>query len=314
MFPFHTLQDLDHGAPIVGGKRARLAVIGNPVTHSRSPQMQQAALDAAHIEASYIRLLVHDGEFPRAVQRLVELGFLGANVTVPFKKQAFTLASRKDALAELSGAVNTLLFREGEIIGANTDGPGFCQALQTSFGVRPRNRRVTLLGAGGGAGTALACACALDGCAHIALVNRTRERLPALASTLIRAGLSADRITCVAAKDEDAVIHAVGESEILVQATSLGLGENDPPPLPLQALHMNLCVYELVTHDTPLLREARRRNLPASGGEAMLLYQGAEAFRLWFPDSPPDVAAMKRALEHSDERVLPSPSVRNRPA
>lgn len=297
MFPFYTLQDLDKGAPAPGGKPARLAVIGNPIGHSRSPGMQQAALDAAGIDASYIRLLVDAGDFPRAVTRLRELGFIGANVTVPFKKEACALATCKDALAELSGSVNTLLFGQGGIVGANTDGPGFCLALEETWGMRPRGKRIALLGAGGGAGSALACACALDGCAHIALINRTVTRLPALAETLQRAGLASESISCMAADDRQSVIRAVREADVLVQATSLGLAADDGLPLPPEALHSGLFVYELVTHDTPLLREARRHGLPAGNGLSMLLYQGAEAFRLWFPGTPPDVSAMYGALQ-----------------
>lgn len=296
MFPFYTLEDLERGAPCVGGLTAKLAVIGSPIDHSLSPQLQQAALDAAGIPVAYIRLLAKEGEFARTVERLRELGFAGANVTVPFKKEAFALADHKDALAELSGAVNTLIFEPSGIRGANTDGPGFCLALE-GFGMRPRARSIAILGACGGAGTALACACALDGCAHLTLINRTSDRLPALAATVRKAGLPAESICCVAARDSREVIRAVQGAEILVQATSLGLAAGDAPPLPFEALHSGLFVYDIVTHDTPLLAEARRRGLPSASGLSMLLYQGAEAFRLWFPEARVDVDAMKRALD-----------------
>lgn len=299
MFPFHTLDELQNSPPIINGRRARLAVIGNPIGHSRSPQMQQAALESAGIDAAYIRLLVERGELPHAVARLRELGFIGANVTVPFKKEAAALADRKDALATLSDSANTLHFTPRGIEAFNTDGPGFCRALEESFGTRPRGQRIVLLGAGGGAGAALAGTCALDGCAHIALVNRTVDRLPPLAETLIRAGLPADRIVCMSSSDEEQVAQAVRHSDILVQATSLGLHADDPLPIPIESLHADLKVYDLVTHDTLLQREARRRGLAVADGSLMLLYQGAEAFERWFPERRADVAAMRRALEIS---------------
>lgn len=299
MFPFLTLDELHNSTPIINGRRARLAVIGNPIGHSRSPQMQQAALDAAGIGAAYIRLLVEQGELQRAVARLRELGFIGVNVTVPFKKDAAALADRRDALATLSASANTLHFTPEGIEAFNTDGPGFCRALEESFGTRPRDRRIVLLGAGGGAGAALATTCALDGCAHIVLVNRTVDRLPPLAETLIRAGLPADRIVCMSSGDEGQVVHAVRSADILVQATSLGLHAGDPLPISIESLHANLKVYDLVTHETPLQREARRRGLAVADGSLMLLYQGAEAFERWFPERRADVAAMRRALEIS---------------
>lgn len=299
MFPFYTLDDLHSDAPVFNGRRARLAVIGNPIGHSRSPQMQQAALDAAGIGAAYIRLLVEKGGLPRTISRLRELGFLGANVTVPFKKEAAALANQRDALATLSASANTLRFTPEGIEAFNTDGPGFCRALEESFGTRPCGQRIVLLGAGGGAGAALAGTCALDGCARIVLVNRTVDRLPPLAETLIQAGLPADRIACLASGDEWQVIRAVRDADILVQATSLGLHAGDPLPLPAEALHEGLKVYDLVTHETPLQREARRHGIAVADGSLMLLYQGAEAFDRWFPGQHADVATMKRALEAS---------------
>ncbi len=299
MYPFYTLDDLRAGAPALRGERARLAVVGNPIGHSRSPQMQQAALDAAGIDASYIRLFVEQGRFPRAVDRLRELGFIGANVTVPFKKEAAALADTRDDLTLLSASANTLRFTPEGVQAFNTDGPGFCRALEESLGCRPRGRRILLLGAGGGAGAALACACALDGCAHIALVNRTVDRLPPLAETLMRAGLPGERIACVAAGDERQTLQAALKADLLIQATSLGLRESDPLPLPVEALHDGLKVYDLVTHETPLQSEARRRGLAVADGTPMLLYQGAEAFERWFPGAKADVPAMRAALEAS---------------
>ncbi len=279
--------------------RARLAVIGNPIAHSKSPQLQQAALDAAGIPVSYIRVLAGEDEFETVVHRLRGLGFFGTNVTVPFKKRAWAMAMRLDPLAELSGSVNTFIFRGDEIEGANTDGPGFSTALRQEMNLTLHSRRIVLLGAGGGAGTSLACQCALERCAGLVLVNRTLEKLDGLCAQLARHRPGA--VSRLSSEDAAGVIRAAKKAELLIQATSLGLREDDPLPLPQEALHPGLAVYDLVTHDTPLQRLARKRGLRVAGGEGMLLHQGIGAFRLWFPNREPDADAMAKALAAASE-------------
>lgn len=129
MKPYYTLADLlDEGHPFNAGETvpARLAVIGFPIAHSKSPAMQQAALDAAGIRARYIRIQAAPEEFGEVVRLLRERGFTGANVTVPHKQAACSLCNDTDALSRATGSVNTLVFqKDGSVSGFNTDGPGF---------------------------------------------------------------------------------------------------------------------------------------------------------------------------------------------
>ncbi len=296
MYHYYTYGDLLKEYFRLHEPKARLAVIGNPISHSKSPQMQEAALRSAGIDASYIRILAEEDEFELVVSRLQALNFIGANVTIPFKKRARAIATSVDQAANMSGSVNTLVFRNGRIAGFNTDGTGFSVALGEETGIpHPlRGRRIVLLGAGGGAGSALACQCALEGCESLLLVNRTVEKITSLSEKINRQYPNVSR--CLSMANVADLAQAVQDADLLIQATSLGLRETDPLPLPQEALHGNLTVCDIITHNTPLLRLSRERGLRAIGGDSMLMYQGACAFRLWFPDLEPDLPAMHSAL------------------
>ncbi|MBR2144525.1 MAG: shikimate dehydrogenase [Akkermansia sp.] len=289
MLPFYTIDGLD-GLPC----NTRLGVIGNPIAHSKSPQMQQPALDAAGIGVRYARLLAatESGAFEALLDALARRGFIGVNVTVPFKKRAHDAAVALDPLAQLSGAVNTLVRREDGWHGYNTDGPGFSRAVAEHFGRPLRELRVLILGACGGAGSALACQCALEQCPALTLVNRPRPELAQLVEKL-----KPHTAAPVAALhfDSPELPAAVTQADLIVNATSLGLHEGDPMPLPPELLQPGQCVYDIVTHDTALRRASTARGCTATTGQGMLLWQGAIAFQHWFGQMP-DVDAMRKGL------------------
>ncbi len=289
MLPFYTIDGLD-GLPC----NTRLGVIGNPVAHSKSPQMQQPALDAAGIGTRYVRLQAgtEEGAFETLLDALARRGFIGVNVTVPFKKRAHDAAVALDPLAQLSGAVNTLVRREDGWHGCNTDGPGFSRAIEESCGRPLRSLRVIILGACGGAGSALACQCALEQCPALTLVNRPRPELSRLAAKL---ALHTNAPVQTLHFDSPELPAAVAAADLIVNATSLGLCEGDPVPLPPELLRPGQLVYDIVTHDTALSRAATTRGCTATTGQGMLLWQGAIAFEHWFGISP-DVAAMRAGL------------------
>lgn len=299
MKEFYTAEDIAalKDPWVLNGKPVRLGVIGNPIAHSKSPQMQQAALDAVGVNAAYVRLLAdtEEGAFESLLDLLYHKGFIGVNVTVPFKKRAFLAAQHRDALAELSGAVNTLVWREDGLHGYNTDGPGFERAIaELTGGKSLADLSIVILGACGGAGSALACQCALSGCKPI-LVNRQRPELPAikarLESLVEKGGLNIPAYTF----DDKALQKEVEHADLIVNATSLGLREGDPLPLPAAWLHPHHFVYDIVTHDTPFRRAAAARGCTTDKGLSMLLWQGAIAFEHWFATLPP-IAPMREAL------------------
>lgn len=299
----YTLDDLAAEAPVIGGKPARLAVIGNPISHSKSPQMQQAALDYARIEASYIRVLAEHGNFPSVVARLQELGFIGCNVTVPYKTEAYALSTPGDPLAMTTQAVNTLAFNtDGTITGFNTDGMGFARAIRECFSVDLRDLKIVLLGACGGAGTALAHTCALQHCERLTLVNRPRPELARLRDALAlsfvdeeRLAGSAERLTAFGC-DNPALRDYISEADLIVNATALGLKPTDPSPISSSLISAHHLVYDLQTHDDAFQMQARDLGARVENGLSMLLHQGALAFERWFGKTP-SIAAMRRALD-----------------
>ena len=289
MLPFYTIDQLNE-LP----EDARLGVIGNPIAHSKSPQMQQPALDAAGIAARYVRLMAdtEPGAFEALLAELAERGFIGVNVTVPFKRKAYEAAVSRDALAELSGAVNTLVLKADGWHGYNTDGPGFSRAIEETCGRPLRGMKVLIMGACGGAGSALACQCALEGCPGITLVNRPRPELKELAASLAQHTTSP---VSTLHFDSPGLATAVAEADLIVNATSLGLHEGDPMPISPDFLRPGQLVYDIVTHETALHRTALERGCTTATGQGMLLWQGAIAFAHWFGCTP-DVAAMRQGL------------------
>lgn len=293
MLPFYTADQLGE---LPAG--ARLGVIGNPIAHSKSPQMQQPALDAAGIPARYVRLLADTGEgaFESLLQTLAQRGFIGVNVTVPFKKRAHDAALSLDPLAQLSSAVNTLVLRPDGWHGHNTDGPGFSRAIEETCKRPLRELRVLLLGACGGAGSALACQCALEQCPSLTLVNRPRPELGQLAAKLNQH--TAAPVTTLHF-DSPELPAAAAQADLIVNATSLGLHEGDPMPLAPALLRPGQLVYDIVTHETALHRAATSCGCRAATGQGMLLWQGAIAFQHWFGQMP-DVETMRQGLRHAE--------------
>ncbi len=298
MLPVYTLSDLTPANLAEEPRPVLLGVIGNPIAHSRSPQMQQAALDAMGVPFSYIRVQAgtEKGAFERTARHMAELGFIGANVTVPFKKRAFAMAAESDALSRLCGASNTLKFTGEVWMAFNTDGPGFAKAIEELCGCPLSYQKTLILGACGGAGSALAAQCVLSGCPQLTLVNRPKPELSRLADSLkphMPGGCHS--ISTVSMADTAALARAVAEADLIVNATSLGLAEGDPLPIDPAWLRPGQAVYDIVPHDTALRRAAAERGCLASDGLGMLLWQGAYAFMLWFGAMPP-IETMRKAL------------------
>ena len=170
----YTLADLEKWREV--DPPIRLGVFGDPVAHSLSPQMQNAALRACKIDMQYARFHIRPNELRSALLLLRDLDFVGTNLTVPHKIAAFAQIDEADDHARRVGAVNTFGCRNKKLIGSNTDGQGFLRALRSEFSVDVRDLRVMILGAGGGTGCAIAWQCALENCERLVLINRTLEK------------------------------------------------------------------------------------------------------------------------------------------
>lgn len=257
-----------------------VALLGQPVGHSVSPAMQEAAFAAVGLPWRYLAFDVNAASFPEAVNGLRALGFVGANVTVPHKAAAAALADTADERVRRAGACNTLRFTAGRVEGINTDVPGFIEAIDAAFGTSTlRDATVLVVGAGGAARGVL-LACAEQGARRVRLLNRSLDKARALAD------LFAPAPWLTVAPLEDRVFAAsLADVDVVVQTTAVGMApaaEATPAPWP-DTLPAGLRVYDLIYTPRPtrFLREAAERGARGSDGLGMLVAQGALAFEYW---------------------------------
>ncbi len=278
---------------------ARLAVIGDPIGHSRSPQMHNPALAACGIDAQYIRVQVPVGHVAEAFRQFAKCGFLGVNITIPHKFEALDAVDEIDPLASQLGAVNTLAIRDGRLHGYNSDGPGFLRSVREAFDVEVRDLRVLILGAGGGAGRAVAVQCALENCKRVVLANRTASKAEALADELSKLSPST-RVSVISWTDEALAAEMEGV-DLIVNATSLGMKDGDARLVPASALLERHLVFDMVYRadgETSLLADAKAAGSRVADGLTLLLHQGAISFEHWFAQPAP-LEAMREGLRNA---------------
>lgn len=272
----------------------RLAgVIGDPVAHSRSPAMHNAAFAQLGIAARYERWHTPAAELPARVASLRAPEMLGANVTLPHKIAVIALLDRLDPLAERIGAVNTIV-REasGALAGYNTDAPAVVGTLRAA-GLDPAGTRAVILGASGAA-RAAAFALAESGAAQIVVVNRTLARAEELAADVLAASERDDLRLHALAPDDAELAAALADAGLLINATSLGW-HGDETPLPAEQIPPGALVFDMVYRETQLLRDAATRGARTLDGADMLVRQAALAFEHWTGHAP--VAIMRAAFD-----------------
>lgn len=264
----------------------RYVVIGNPVEHSKSPQIH--ALFAAQTGAAleYSRLLAPLDGFAEAVRALAAGGAKGANVTLPFKVEAYNLATALTERADAAGAVNTLKFHGDVILGDNTDGAGLCTDIVRNCGIPLRGKRILLLGAGGAARGALQPLLHLSP-ALVVLANRSIDKAHALAAQFADSGKLA--VSDFASLE--------GHFDVIINATSASLA-GDLPPLPPHLFGAATLAYDMMYSPQPtvFMQFARQHGSSACDGLGMLIEQAAEAFYVWRgvrPETAPVFAALR---------------------
>jgi shikimate dehydrogenase len=273
---------------------ARLAIFGDPVAHSKSPPMQNAALLSNGHNCQYVRIHVPPDELGTAMGNLVTAGFLGANLTIPHKQNALDFIDEISPEARLMGAINTVSVRDEKLHGFNTDGPGFAAAVREEFDIGLGTLRVLILGGGGGAGRAITVQCALAGCPTIFVANRTVEKAQLLSEEIEESlGKSMTPISLA----HEALQNALSCVDLVVNATPLGMKQNDPSPLPDGLLTKGHLVYDTVYSGgtSALIGQAIKAGAKGSNGLSMLLHQGALAYEIWFNETAP-LETMREAL------------------
>ncbi len=270
--------------PITGHTRLT-ALLGSPVAHSISPLMHNEAFQLLDLDYTYLCFEVNEETLPAAVDGLKACGIRGFNLTMPNKNKIVELLDELSPAARLIGAVNTVVNDDGHLTGYNTDGVGYMQAVKDAdYDIT--GKTITIMGAGGAA-TAICAQAALDGVEKIHIFaretsrfwDRTQKLAENINSTLpCKAFLHEN-------KDTAALAQAISESALLLNATSVGMAPNTEGTIieDTSLYHPDLIVSDVIYNprETRFLKEAREAGCRTFNGMYMLLYQGAEAFRLW---------------------------------
>ena len=273
--------------------RAELtACFGDPVDENPTGVIEEAGYEALGLNFRYMTIRVEKEQLPEAVNGARAMGFRGFNLTIPHKVAVIPLLDELTEAARLIGAVNTVVSKDGKLIGENTDGKGFLTSLREN-GIDPAGKTVTLLGAGGAA-RAVSIALALAGARHINIINRSGER-----GTELAASVSEKTKATAAYIPWIRQIRIPAETDILVQCTNIGLFPDvtGKPDVDYDSLRPGMVAADVVFNrpETPFLQEAARRGLKTITGLGMLVNQAALNFSLWTGADAP-VRVMTEAL------------------
>jgi len=285
---------------IISGRTRLCGVIGDPIEHTMSPAMHNAAFAQMGLDYVYVTFKVKKEGLGQAIDGMRGLNIKGLSVTIPHKVAVIPLLDKLDPLAERIGAVNTITNDDGVLTGSNTDAGGSLQALLTR-GIEPKGKKIVILGAGG-ASRAISFILAERG-AHLAILNRQLERAEALAGRLSSFFTQEVKTLELVAENLNEVLP---EADILVNTTSVGMSPNiNKTPVPAKLLRHGLVVFDIVYNpiETRLLREAEEAGAEIISGVDMFVWQGALAFEKWTGQKAP-LDLMKRevlkALGHED--------------
>ncbi|MDD5428935.1 MAG: shikimate dehydrogenase [Candidatus Omnitrophica bacterium] len=278
--------------------KLKYGLIGHPVKHSLSPAMQNAAFGALGINAEYVLYDIEPENLETFLKNAASSRIAGLNVTIPHKIKAKEYLERRGSLDENArrlGAVNTIKISEdGTLCGYNTDGPGFYRSLIEDLKFEPEGKNVFVLGAGGAARAVVMYLG--NGPKNIFISDVDMAKTTDLKAHY-KKYFDGNRLAIV---DENDFKEKLKASDLLINATPVGMKGSDPSPVDASLLHYGLYVYDLVYNrpSTELVKTATSLKLHASTGAGMLLYQGAIAFEIWTGARAP-VAIMKKALREA---------------
>ncbi|MBN2239359.1 MAG: shikimate dehydrogenase [Dehalococcoidales bacterium] len=281
----------------ISGSTKICGIIGDPVEHTMSPSMHNAAFNELGLDYVYVAFRVKPDDLSKAVNGMRALGIVGLNVTIPHKINIIPLLDRLDPLAEKIGAVNTVVNESGVLAGYNTDATGFLRAI-TERGISPVGMNVAVLGAGG-ASRAISLVLA-ENKADITILNRTSgmDRAVILAASV--SGTAGTRVEALEL-NENNLEEVLKKADIVVNTTSVGMTpDTGKSPVPPGLLRSGLVVYDIVYNPvrTRLLRDAEAAGAVIIGGIDMLVWQGAMAFEKWTGKEPPLDLMKKEAMKY----------------
>lgn len=272
-----------------------VGIFGYPIGHTLSPKMHNAAFAHLGLDYVYLPFEVKPERLGSAIEGLSGLNMVGVNITVPHKERVVEYLDELSDEARHLGAVNTIKLDGERLIGYNTDGEGFIKSLKLEGGcASPKGKNILLLGAGGVA-KAVAISLASHGAARITIANRTLERAEELANRLEKIAPQV-KATCIPLGGCE-LDKYTKDSQIVINATSIGLKSDAMPPVNTGLFHDGQLVYDVIYNPpkTKLLAEAELRGAKILSGLGMLIYQGALAFEIWTGEKAP-VEVMRRAI------------------
>jgi len=270
----------------INGTTELYCLIGSPVGHSGSPAMHNYSFEKLGLNCVYVAFDIKEHQVKEYMEAARVLGIKGFNVTMPCKREAARLSDELSPAAKLIGASNTVVNQNGRFIGHNTDGVGFVRNL-TAHDVEIKGKKITLMG-GGGAGTAILVQLALDGAGEIHVFNRKSsnyKKLEQLAEKITEF-VPDNQILLKDLDDKEALYESILESDILINATNVGMKPEEDVSLieDMSVYHSGLVVSEIIYNieETKMMRDAKMAGVKKIiGGKGMLLWQGAEAFKLF---------------------------------
>jgi len=268
----------------ITGKTSLICLLGSPVSHSISPLMHNEAFKQLDLDYAYLAFDVSVDQLESAVKGLRTMNARGFNLTMPCKNEILKFCDELSPAAQIMGAVNTVVNENGKLIGHNTDGLGYMKAVQHA-GLDIVGKKMTLLGAGGAA-TAILVQAALDGVSEISVFSRPGKRFDQTLETIAALNkMSSCNIHLYDFSDEAILRREIQESALLTNATSVGMAPNTEVSLITDSsmFHDNLVVSDIIYNprETKLMKLAKEAGCQTFNGLYMLLYQGAEAFKLW---------------------------------
>lgn len=268
---------------MIKGSTRGLCVLGSPIAHSKSPMMHNRAIELLGLDYAYLAYEVKRENLKEAVEGLKTLNYRGWNLTMPLKVDVVPMCDELSDAARLSGAVNTVVNDDGRLIGHTTDGVGFMRVLSDN-NIAVKNKKLTMLGAGGAA-SAIIVQASLDGVDTIDVFKRKNASWDEVKSFCDKIATETGcQINLLDIADAALMKESIATSQALINATNVGMAPDvDSTPVKKELLNPATPVFDIIYNpmETRLMREAREIGCLADNGLFMLLYQGAESFRLW---------------------------------
>ncbi|SFH58731.1 shikimate dehydrogenase [Pseudobutyrivibrio sp. OR37] len=264
------------------GSTQLICLLGSPVSHSISPAMHNTAFEALGLDYSYMAFDVNQENLGTAVEGLKALNCMNFNLTMPLKTAIIPYLDEIDDAAKLSQSVNTCVCENGKLKGYTTDGIGFLQSM-TDSDIPYVGKTITVLGAGGAA-TSIVTQAAIEGVERIYILKRNNSTF---ANTVEYADKLSKSTNCDVSvydiNNLEIMRFCIDESDILINCTNVGMGDDDSSLVPIEFLRPSLNVCDVIYHppETKLLKDAKSKGCKTMNGKYMLLYQGAAAFKLW---------------------------------